>query len=82
MLFLKRNENISWGGVYAFPGGIIEKQDYFERWLEEWPEFTMKEGIKYTDFNKRIAAIRETFEEVNYLLVDGVVREGLREIYL
>ena len=82
MLFLRRNENISWGGVYAFPGGIIEKQDYYERWSKEWPEFVHREGRKYTDFNKRIAAIRETFEEINYLLVDGTWRDGLREIYL
>lgn len=34
ILLLKRNPKISFGGLYAFPGGMVEKQDYVEPWRE------------------------------------------------
>ena len=72
ILFLKRAENTYAGGFYAFPGGKVEAQDYRENWLEKMPEFfeDPHRFDLYHDFNKRIAAIRELFEECNLLFAD------------
>ena len=67
ILFLERNENTMFGGWYAFPGGNLEVGDRYERWEAAMPDF----GKDFFDFNLRIAAIRESFEEVNFLLADG-----------
>jgi len=40
------------------------------------PEFIEKSGKHYYDFNKRISAIRESFEEVNFLLSDKNLEKG------
>ena len=85
ILFLERNENLLFGGWYAFPGGNLEVGDRYERWETAMPEFIQTKGVHYTDFNQRISAIRESFEEVNFLLADKneVRGEELREkIYL
>jgi hypothetical protein len=40
----------------------------YEEWAREYPEvFSGKR--KYYDFNARVCAIRETFEEINILIV-------------
>ena len=67
LLFLKRADSTYAGGSYAFPGGRVEKQDFKETWSER---LTDQANIfdRYHDFNKRMAAIRETFEETNLLL--------------
>ena len=39
VLLLKRSENIFLGGWYAYPGGNLEKGDYYEKWGEKMPEF-------------------------------------------
>ena len=62
ILLLRRNQKISYGGYFAFPGGMIEKQDY--RWEDE-------ENVKTFDFVKRIAALRELFEECGILLANN-----------
>ena len=64
---LKRNQKISFGNFYAFPGGMIEKQDYIEPWREAQPEWYKEVGSKNPDFTKRVCAMRELFEETNLL---------------
>jgi 8-oxo-dGTP pyrophosphatase MutT (NUDIX family) len=76
ILFLERNEKLLFGGWYAFPGGNLEKNDRYERWEKNMPEFIEKSGKHYYDFNKRISAIRESFEEVNFLLSDKNLEKG------
>jgi 8-oxo-dGTP pyrophosphatase MutT (NUDIX family) len=39
ILMLKRNKNLSFANYFAFPGGMIEKQDYAHKWLTNLPEF-------------------------------------------
>ena len=39
VLLLKRSENIFLGGWYAFPGGNLDKNDRYEKWCENMPEF-------------------------------------------
>jgi len=68
VLLLKRNPKISFGKFYTFPGGVLEKQDSFEKWKKRYPEFYEEMGSPYHDFQKRICAIRETFEETNILI--------------
>ena len=71
LLFLKRAESTYAGGTFAFPGGKVERQDYLETWKATTPNYftaPFRFGI-FHDFNKRQAAIRETFEECNLLLV-------------
>lgn len=65
---MKREENISYGGFYAFSGGKVEPQDLFDNWNDNYPElfFTLKR--QFYDFSTRICAIRETFEEINFLI--------------
>jgi 8-oxo-dGTP pyrophosphatase MutT (NUDIX family) len=83
ILFLKRAENTYAGGFYAFPGGKVEAQDFKETWLEKMPEvFEDPHRFDlYHDFNKRMAAIRELFEECNLLLVKhGQISNNSRNI--
>ena len=73
ILFLKRAPDTFVGGFYAFPGGKVETQDYKDTWLEKVPEI-FEEPYRfdlYHDFNKRMAVIRELFEECNLLLVEN-----------
>jgi 8-oxo-dGTP pyrophosphatase MutT (NUDIX family) len=75
ILMLKRNPNLNaFAGFYAFPGGNQDNPgDTFENWKTNYPEFVAgNENLGFrTDFSKRIAAVRESFEEINYLLADG-----------
>ena len=78
LLFLKRSENLYAGGNYAFPGGKVESQDYRETWLAQAPnmfEVDQRFGL-YHDFNKRMAVIRETFEECNLLAAKSINETG------
>ena len=80
ILLLRRNPNLSsFGGYYAFPGGIIEDQDTYEHWLDIAPDFVKKND--YFDFNKRVSAVRESFEEVNFLMTSNS-KDNLRDEYL
>jgi 8-oxo-dGTP pyrophosphatase MutT (NUDIX family) len=80
ILMLRRNKNLrSFPGFYAFPGGVLEKQDSYENWLSILPDFVAKNDL--TDFNKRISAIRESFEEVNFLMTSNS-KNNLRKEYL
>lgn len=57
-------------GVHVFPGGIIDAGDSFSSWKEhvavkiqaKWSEYDEEE------FKRRMASIREVFEETNVLL--------------
>jgi len=74
ILLLKRNPNLNaFAGFYAFPGGNQDNPgDTFENWKANYPEFSGHEHLGFSsDFSKRIAAIRESFEEINFLLADG-----------
>eukprot|EP00347_Sterkiella_histriomuscorum_P003397 403364454 len=85
---MKRSPNIVWGGFYAFSGGKVEEQDLFDNWEQQYPEMFKVMQRGFYDFNARICAIRETFEEINMLIVktlDGETPElyqGLREEYI
>ena len=70
ILFLKRTEGTYAGGCFAFPGGKVEGQDLLHVWKGQNADLFKAPytfGI-YHDFNKRVAAIRELFEECNLLL--------------
>ena len=67
LLFLKRADSTYAGGCFAFPGGKVERQDYRETWHASLVNLP-NELARFHDFNKRVAAIRETFEETNLLL--------------
>ena len=72
ILLLKRAENLRFGSYFAFPGGMIEKQDYVHKWVRNYTTFTDEIPLKHTpDFTKRMACIRELFEECNILLSDN-----------
>ena len=78
ILLLKRSPKISFGGYFAFPGGVIEPQDHPEHWMEQNPEamhhmnsLRREDRTAYFDLEKRICALRETFEETNLLLQEG-----------
>jgi hypothetical protein len=43
------------------------------------PEFMDKKGRHFTDFSRRISAIRESFEEVNFLLADSDHKKNLKD---
>lgn len=66
---MKRSPKIVFGGYFAFSGGKVEKQDLYEEWCKEYPEMFEGHNRKYYDFNARLCAIRETFEEINILIV-------------
>ena len=63
---LKRQENLTFGGYYAFPGGKVERQDHIEAYESAMPAFS--EAGHYHDFKKRAEEIHEKFEECNVLL--------------
>ena len=68
VLLLKRQKDLAFGGYYAFPGGKVEVQDHFETYQSVLPHFSETIGKHFHDFNKRSAAIRELFEECNFML--------------
>jgi ADP-ribose pyrophosphatase YjhB (NUDIX family) len=45
VLMLKRSSKVSFANIYAFPGGVVEKQDYLEKWKSYLPDF-YNESIK------------------------------------
>ena len=82
ILTMKRNPRIIFGGYFAFSGGKVENQDLFENWVENYPEMFGVNGVnrKYFDFNARICGIRETFEEINILIVKPLKRDAPRSL--
>ena len=62
LLLMRRANNTYTGGAFAFPGGKVESQDLLESW-QHYFAADAQEAPKFHDFNKRVAAIRETFEE-------------------
>jgi len=40
--FFKRHAKTKFGGFWAHPGGLLEDQDLFEKWEEEYPDFIDK----------------------------------------
>ena len=51
---------------------MIEKQDYVHKWHASMPDYYhtyLKGGVEtFPDFTKRMAALRELFEECNLLI--------------
>lgn len=82
MLVMKRHPNIVFGGYFAFSGGKVEAQDLYEKWIEGYPEMFGVNGVnrKYFDFNARICGIRETFEEINILIVRPLRRDDPKAV--
>jgi 8-oxo-dGTP pyrophosphatase MutT (NUDIX family) len=78
LLLLQRNQKLSFGGYYAFPGGKIETQDRLEKYVEKG---IFPPDVGYHDFDKRAAAIRETFEECSILLTDNTAPSNAIEEY-
>ncbi|CDW77033.1 nucleoside diphosphate-linked moiety x motif mitochondrial-like [Stylonychia lemnae] len=68
ILLLKRNSKISFGNFFAFPGGMLEKQDLKEKWEKSFPSFYQQHGAHVQDFVKRMCCLRELYEETNILL--------------
>jgi len=79
VLLMKRNKKLSFGGYFAFSGGLIENQDLASHWSVNHPDTFLQAtmgGAKFresallkghADFTKKITAIRETFEESGIL---------------
>jgi 8-oxo-dGTP pyrophosphatase MutT (NUDIX family) len=67
VLMLKRNPKISFGNYYAFPGGMLERQDQIQPWRENLGEWFKSVGVHYPDFSKRVCALRELYEETNLM---------------
>ena len=86
ILFLKRNPALrSAAGFWAFPGGKVETQDFFEEYEEVMPTFVREQGKFYHDFDKRITCIRECFEETGILISTKPpsmdLRQELKTVY-
>ena len=62
VFLFQRNPDTKFGGLYAYPGGKIDNEDYYENWQTEFPEFS-KRFSNYEDFALRIACLRELYEE-------------------
>jgi len=61
---VKRNERGPFASAFVFPGGVVEKDDYSESWL---PYLQSGEHATAEERALRIAACRETWEEVSIL---------------
>ena len=77
VLMIQRRSRMSYSNSYVFPGGLVEPDDSSTDWLklvpglktEEVPAALMTPAL---DLNAlRVAAIRETFEEVQLFLGSG-----------
>ena len=78
ILIAKRSPNTMSGGYWAFPGGHVEDQDYLEEWDKVLPDFIEKSGKHYHDFNKRVACIRELYEECNLFISDVTLPDHVK----
>ncbi|CAD8155931.1 unnamed protein product [Paramecium octaurelia] len=73
VLLLKRNNDLSFGGSFAFPGGVLEETDY--KLAQTDSQLIQQSHLKYYCHQTHswydsslIAAIRETTEETNIQL--------------
>jgi 8-oxo-dGTP pyrophosphatase MutT (NUDIX family) len=64
VLMVKRNERGPFASAFVFPGGVVEENDYSESWL---PYVQSGEHATAEERALRIAACRETWEEVSIL---------------
>ena len=61
----------AYGGFYAFPGGMIDVQDLAEEWEKVYPQYMSQfsyEIGQVPDFAKKMAAVRELYEECNLFI--------------
>src|SRR5271163_44320 len=64
VLMVKRNERGPFASAFVFPGGVVEENDYSESWL---PYLQSNAHSIDRECALRIAACRETWEEVSIL---------------
>jgi 8-oxo-dGTP pyrophosphatase MutT (NUDIX family) len=68
---LKRASDVKFPNFYAFPGGMLDKEDHPQVWKANMPfyyDYYLEGGAKtFPDFAKRMAAMRELYEECNLL---------------
>jgi 8-oxo-dGTP pyrophosphatase MutT (NUDIX family) len=64
VLMVKRNARGPFASAFVFPGGVVEENDYSESWL---PYLQSGEHATAEERALRIAACRETWEEVSIL---------------
>jgi 8-oxo-dGTP pyrophosphatase MutT (NUDIX family) len=64
VLMVKRNERGQFASAFVFPGGVVEPSDYSESW---WPYLQFDSQAAADERALRIAACRETWEEVAIL---------------
>ena len=76
---LKRNpKSRFFPGVYVFPGGVVEREDWVRSPIQEFGDLDEESFSKQFSWNQNLeealayalSAIRETFEEAGVLLVD------------
>jgi 8-oxo-dGTP pyrophosphatase MutT (NUDIX family) len=64
VLMVKRNERGAFASAFVFPGGVVEEGDYSEDWLGHLNNAAFADADERA---LRIAACRETWEEVSIL---------------
>jgi 8-oxo-dGTP pyrophosphatase MutT (NUDIX family) len=64
VLMVKRNERGPFASAFVFPGGVVDQDDYSESWVAQ---LNLDAHIPPVERALRIAACRETWEEVSIL---------------
>ncbi|KAI8065858.1 hypothetical protein BC940DRAFT_303053 [Gongronella butleri] len=64
VLMMKRNGRSSFSHAYAYPGGVVDKEDAAPLWRDMLKDTTSSDSM----LTHKICAIRETFEESGLLL--------------
>jgi 8-oxo-dGTP pyrophosphatase MutT (NUDIX family) len=73
VLMVERHAEAHYAAALVFPGGTVDADDASPDWL---PHVTGAEGLSEGERALRIAAYRETFEEVALLLTAGQARSA------
>jgi 8-oxo-dGTP pyrophosphatase MutT (NUDIX family) len=68
LMVVRRDDRSQYGAALVFPGGAIEAGDAEEEWL---PLCTGLDGLDADERTRRIAGLRELYEEAGILLLDG-----------
>lgn len=67
IMMVKRTDKIkAFPGAHVFPGGSVDQSDADPRWKELYP------NSNTTQLAPKIAALREVFEETNFILDDNL----------
>jgi 8-oxo-dGTP pyrophosphatase MutT (NUDIX family) len=78
VLMVKRNERGPFASAFVFPGGVVDQEDYSESWSAH---LNLGAHFPAAERALRIAACRETWEEVSILPgdKDGTIKGGESE---